>query len=115
MKLLIRRFVTAEQRRRDDFAITEDDIIEVRQDISSLRFELLDIFTNNNYVVPDIEKKSAGAAGKKGKIMERRILKDFQIGFVENLKKEMSENIEGSKDIFSTLARVMGKNKKGKG
>ena len=61
MKLLIRRFVTAEQRRRDDFGITEDDIIEVRQDISSLRFELLDIFTNNNMVVPDIEKKSAGA------------------------------------------------------
>lgn len=60
MKLLIRRYVTAEQRRRDDFGITEDDIIEVRQDISSLRFELLDIFTNNNFDVPDIEKKTAG-------------------------------------------------------
>lgn len=60
MKLLIRRYVTAEQRRRDDFGITEDDIIEVRQDISSLRFELLDIFTNNNWDVPDIEKKTAG-------------------------------------------------------
>lgn len=61
MKLLIRRYITAEQRRRDDFGITEDDIIEVRQDISSLRFELLDIFTNNKFIVPDIEKKSAGA------------------------------------------------------
>lgn len=61
MKLLIRRYVTAEQRRRDDFGITEDDIIEVRQDISSLRFELLDIFTNNKFDVPDIEKKSASA------------------------------------------------------
>lgn len=59
MKLLIRRYVTAEQRRRDDFGITEDDIIEVRQDISSLRFELLEIFQNNNYNVPDIEKKTA--------------------------------------------------------
>lgn len=62
MKLLIRRYITAEQRRRDDFGITEDDIIEVRQDISSLRFELLDIFTNNKFVVPDIEKKSASAS-----------------------------------------------------
>ncbi|TMW53463.1 hypothetical protein DOY81_001461 [Sarcophaga bullata] len=117
MKLLIRRFVTAEQRRRDDFGITEDDIIEVRQDISSLRFELLDIFTNNNMVVPDIEKKSAGAAaaGKKGKIMERRILKDFQIGFVENLKQEMTENVEAGKDIFSSLAKVIGKKKSQKG
>lgn len=60
MKLLIRRYVTAEQRRRDDFAITEDDIIEVRQDISSLRFELLDIFQNNRFDVPDIERKTAG-------------------------------------------------------
>lgn len=60
MKLLIRRFVTAEQRRRDDYGITEDDIIEVRQDISSLRFELLDIFQTNRFNVPDIEKKTAG-------------------------------------------------------
>lgn len=60
MKLLVRRYVTAEQRRRDDYGITEDDIIEVRQDISSLRFELLEIFTNNRWEVPDIEKKTHG-------------------------------------------------------
>lgn len=60
MKLLVRRYVTAEQRRRDDYGITEDDIIEVRQDISSLRFELLEIFTNNSWDVPDIEKKTHG-------------------------------------------------------
>lgn len=60
MKLLVRRYITAEQRRRDDYGITEDDIIEVRQDISSLRFELLEIFTNNSWDVPDIEKKSQG-------------------------------------------------------
>lgn len=60
MKLLVRRYVTAEQRRRDDYGVTEDDIIEVRQDISSLRFELLEIFTNNSWDVPDIEKKTAG-------------------------------------------------------
>ncbi|XP_036324202.1 transient receptor potential protein-like [Rhagoletis pomonella] len=113
MKLLIRRFVTAEQRKRDDYGITEDDIIEVRQDISSLRFELLDIFQTNRFNVPDIEKKTAAAAAgtKKGKVMERRILKDFQIGFVENLQHEMTVGDEGSKDIFSSLARVIGKKK----
>ncbi|XP_075147986.1 transient receptor potential [Haematobia irritans] len=112
MKLLIRRYVTAEQRRRDDFGITEDDIIEVRQDISSLRFELLDIFQNNNFDVPDIEKKTAAAGTKKGKIMERRILKDFQIGFVENIKEEMEE---GGTDIFASLAKAMNKRKSQKG
>ncbi|KAM7359756.1 transient receptor potential protein-like isoform 2-T2 [Cochliomyia hominivorax] len=115
MKLLIRRYITAEQRRRDDFGITEDDIIEVRQDISSLRFELLDIFTNNKFDVPDIEKKSAGAAGKKGKILERRILKDFQIGFVETLQNELENNVEEGKDIFSSLATAIRKKRSQKG
>ncbi|XP_017145038.1 transient receptor potential protein [Drosophila miranda] len=115
MKLLVRRFVTAEQRKRDDYGITEDDIIEVRQDISSLRFELLEIFTNNSWDVPDIEKKTAGVARTtKGKVMERRILKDFQIGFVENLKQEMNES-ESGRDIFASLAKVIGRKKTQKG
>ncbi|KAM7361813.1 transient receptor potential protein-like isoform 1-T4 [Cochliomyia hominivorax] len=109
MKLLIRRYVTAEQRRRDDFGITEDDIIEVRQDISSLRFELLDIFTNNKFEVPDIEKKSASAAGKKGKILERRILKDFQIGFVETLHTELVNNFTEGENLFDSLANAIRK------
>ncbi|XP_068154233.1 transient receptor potential protein [Drosophila tropicalis] len=114
MKLLVRRYVTAEQRRRDDYGITEDDIIEVRQDISSLRFELLEIFTNNSWDVPDIEKKThAAARTTKGKVMERRILKDFQIGFVENLKQEMNEG--DGRDIFSSLAKVIGRKKTQKG
>nr|CAB02410.1 Trp protein [Calliphora vicina] len=116
MKLLIRRYITAEQRHRDDFGITEDDIIEVRQDISSLRFELLDIFTNNKFVVPDIEKKSASAAaGKKGKTIERRILKDFQIGFVETLQTELVNSVEEGKDIFSSLANAIRKKRSQKG
>ncbi|KAH8312850.1 hypothetical protein KR044_013213, partial [Drosophila immigrans] len=115
MKLLVRRYITAEQRRRDDYGITEDDIIEVRQDISSLRFELLEIFTNNSWDVPDIEKKThAAARTTKGKVMERRILKDFQIGFVENLKQEMNES-ESGRDIFSSLAKVIGRKKTQKG
>lgn len=50
----------------------------------------------------------------KGKVMERRILKDFQIGFVENLKQEMSES-ESGRDIFSSLAKVIGRKKTQKG
>lgn len=116
MKLLVRRYITAEQRRRDDYGITEDDIIEVRQDISSLRFELLDIFTNNRWDVPDIEKKTAAAAGtKKGKVMERRILKDFQIGFVETLQQEVRADEGTGRDIFSSLAKAIGKKRSQKG
>jgi transient receptor potential cation channel subfamily C member 4 len=56
MRLLIRRFVTSEQRRRDDFGITEDDILEVRQDISSMRFELIDILGKSGMKVEENQK-----------------------------------------------------------
>jgi transient receptor potential cation channel subfamily C member 4 len=49
-------------------------------------------------------------AGKKSKQMERRLMKDFQIGCVENLLEEVVKSSKGSsKDVFSKLARAMGK------
>jgi transient receptor potential cation channel subfamily C member 4 len=48
-------------------------------------------------------------AGKKGKVMERRIMKDFQIGFVEDsLGKQLATaTAEGSKDVFGSLAKAL--------
>lgn len=57
MRLLVRRYITAEQRKRDDFGITEDDVMEIRQDISTLRFELIDIFNSNGMKTPSIKAK----------------------------------------------------------
>lgn len=56
MKLLVRRFVTAEQRKRDDFGVTEDDVMEIRQDISTLRYELIDIFNKNGMKTPRVDQ-----------------------------------------------------------
>lgn len=55
MRLLVRRYVTAEQRKRDDYGITEDDVMEIRQDISSLRYELIDILRKNGMQTPEIK------------------------------------------------------------
>lgn len=55
MKLLVRRYVTAEQRKRDDYGVTEDDVMEIRQDISSLRYELIHILHNNGMKTPQID------------------------------------------------------------
>jgi len=55
MKLLVRRYVTAEQRKRDEFGITEDDVMEIRQDISTLRFELVDILRKNGMKTPVLD------------------------------------------------------------
>lgn len=56
MKLLVRRYVCDEQRKRDDFGVTEDDVMEIRQDISTLRYELIDIFNKNGMKTPVVNK-----------------------------------------------------------
>lgn len=48
-------------------------------------------------------------SGKKGKIMERRILKDFQIGIVEGILNASLQNAKEPKDVFSTIAKVIGR------
>ncbi|KAF4526038.1 hypothetical protein B566_EDAN000832 [Ephemera danica] len=68
-RLIVRRFVTAEQRKRDEFV-----------------------------------------HGKKGKILERRLMKDFQIGFIEGIVNEAITSRE-PKDVFAKIARAIGKRK----
>lgn len=48
-------------------------------------------------------------AGKKGKMMERRILKDFQIGIVEGIVSEVVQGSKEVKDVFSSIAKAIGK------
>ncbi|XP_025422859.1 transient receptor potential protein isoform X1 [Sipha flava] len=110
MRLLVRRYVTAEQRKTEEFGITEDDVMEIRQDISSMRFEMVDIFRQNGYKTPKKEHDSNVAQGKKGRVMERRLLKDFQIGLVEGLIQDaISSNDKGPKDVFSKIAKAIGR------
>ncbi len=37
MKCIIRRYVTAEQKKTEEFSVTEDDVSEIRQDINKFR------------------------------------------------------------------------------
>lgn len=57
MRVLIRRYVTAEQKKRDEFGITEDDVREIRQDISTFRYDLIDILRQNGMRAPQIDKE----------------------------------------------------------
>ena len=59
MRLLIRRYVTSEQSKTDDFGISEDDVMEIRQDISTLRYELIDILRQNGMQTPNVDKQEA--------------------------------------------------------
>ncbi|XP_063989103.1 transient receptor potential protein [Diachasmimorpha longicaudata] len=107
MRLLVRRYVTAEQRKRDDFGITEDDVMEIRQDISTLRYELIDILRQNGMRTPAMEKSEV--SGKKGRVMERRLQKDFQIGIVEGIVNAVIQSEKEPKDVFSQLAKAIGR------
>ena len=110
MKYIIRRYITHEQRKSEDFTITEDDINEVRQDINSFKFELLDILKKNNWNVPNT-KKSSGVIGKKSKNMERQIQKGFQITKIEGIMEafsteDMKQKDVKPKDLFKRIARA---------
>ncbi|XP_026490381.2 transient receptor potential protein [Vanessa tameamea] len=107
MRILVRRYVTAEQRARDEVGVTEDDVMEIRQDISTLRFELIDILANNGMKTPRINLQDTTISGKKGKVMERRILKDFHIGIVEGIIKDVISKESKPKDVFSQIAKAI--------
>lgn len=48
-------------------------------------------------------------SGKKEKVMERRLLKDFHIGIVEGLVQEMSLHSDEPKSVFGHIAKVIGR------
>jgi transient receptor potential cation channel subfamily C len=49
MRSLVRRYITSEQRIQErQRGVTEDDVNEVKQDISALRFELLEMLGGRN-------------------------------------------------------------------
>lgn len=84
MRLLIRRYVTAEQRKRDQFGITEDDVMEIRQDISTLRYELIDILRQNGMRTPMLEKQDA--ASKFTNCYLRLYWLNYCMKFIKNKK-----------------------------
>lgn len=63
MRALIWRYVCSLQRRNEERPVNEDDISEVKGDISSLRFELIDLFGQNGMDVSMCAKKSRGEWG----------------------------------------------------
>lgn len=108
MKFIIRRYVTNEQRKSEDYSITEDDIQEVRQDISSFKYELLDILSKNNMDVPQ-NKRGSNVIGRKSKTMERKIQKGFNLNHVENVMESIFEDAKGKKpkDLFKRIAKIV--------
>ncbi|GIX89088.1 hypothetical protein CDAR_122972 [Caerostris darwini] len=83
MRNLVRRYVTEEQRKADNQGVTEDDVNEIKQDISSFRYELTEILQNSGFNT-SASKGQTQTGGKKGRQKERRLMKGFDIGLVES-------------------------------
>lgn len=79
IRSLVWRYVSAMQRRYDDSAVTEDDINEVKADISAMRYEMLEVFDRNGMDVSFTERKEKSHLAKRMKVWERRLMKDFHV------------------------------------
>merc|ERR1712223_1420662 len=78
MRNLVRRYVTQEQRKAENERVTEDDVNEIKNDISAFRFELIEILRQSGMNTSSATGPG-GAAGKKNRQKERRLMKGFNL------------------------------------
>jgi transient-receptor-potential-like protein len=57
MRSLVWRYVSAMHRREEESAVTEDDINEVKGEISAMRYELIEIFEKNGMDISSVDRK----------------------------------------------------------
>lgn len=79
MRNLVRRYVTVQQRRAESQGVTEDDVNEIKQDISAFRCELVEILKNSGMNTSTASGGPGGAGGKKNRQKERRLMKGFNV------------------------------------
>ncbi|KAJ0172575.1 hypothetical protein K1T71_011714 [Dendrolimus kikuchii] len=79
MRALVWRYVSAMHRKMDDEPVTEDHVNELKGDVSALRYELLEVFEKNGMDVSFTDRKEKMVLGKRMKIWERRLMKDFHV------------------------------------
>lgn len=80
MRNLVRRYVTVEQRKSDNQGVTEDDVNEIKQDISAFRCELIEVLKNSG--MNTSTATGVGQGGKKNRQKERRLMKGFNLASV---------------------------------
>ncbi|XP_076367318.1 transient receptor potential-gamma protein-like [Tachypleus tridentatus] len=117
MRNLVRRYITREQRHADNQGVTEDDVNEIKQDISSFRYELMEVLKNSGLNTSVAKGQMHGVGGKKGRLKERRLMKGLNIGLVDrSTKSEFNLNIskKPATNRFMKVARLACEKKKTK-
>lgn len=60
MRNLVRRYVTVEQRKAESQGVTEDDVNEIKQDISAFRCEIVEILRGSGMTINSVSGQGAG-------------------------------------------------------
>ncbi|KAK7868642.1 hypothetical protein R5R35_008449 [Gryllus longicercus] len=123
MRNLVRRYVTVEQRKAENEGVTEDDVNEIKQDISAFRCELIEILKNSGMNTSTATGTGTGSGGKKNRQKERRLMKGFNIApaanssnqlptvseFMASLDQDPNAPHHGLQDIYgSTTSGIFG-------
>ncbi|CAB3365425.1 Hypothetical predicted protein [Cloeon dipterum] len=116
MRNLVRRYVTVEQRKAESQGVTEDDVNEIKQDISAFRCELIEILKNSGMNTATASGVGGGAGGKKNRQKERRLMKGFNIAppptSASSPKGGQAAVTAAGADLIATLQEVAGLDKK---
>lgn len=100
MKNLIKRYIMNKSRDKIDEGVTEDDINEIKQDISSFRYELLEILRNNSMEIPDYSRKNnkLGSKRLKKRDVGRRMSYGYCVGSRLNSPSNARVNLGATHD-----------------
>ncbi|CAB3252596.1 unnamed protein product [Arctia plantaginis] len=102
MRALVWRYLSAKHRKMVDEPVTEDDINELKVDVSALRYELLEVFEKNGMDVSFTDRKEKMVLGKRMKIWERRLMKDFHVAPVSLEDEKLADE-----DGLSRFRRIV--------
>lgn len=95
MRALVWRYVVNAHSQHEMEPVNEDDIHELKSDISSWRCELLDILQKNGMDINGVNTKEKTILGKKMKVWERQLMKDFQVaGPIAGLEADDQEEAD---------------------
>uniref|UniRef100_A0A6P7FQ08 Transient-receptor-potential-like protein isoform X1 n=2 Tax=Diabrotica virgifera virgifera TaxID=50390 RepID=A0A6P7FQ08_DIAVI len=105
MRALVWRYVSAMHRKCDEAMVTEDDVNELKSDISSFRYEILEVLGKNGMDISSAERKEKAILGKKMKVWERRLMKDFKVAPISQEEDEDLELFAPPPENENSLAR----------
>ncbi|XP_076249512.1 transient receptor potential-like isoform X2 [Calliopsis andreniformis] len=107
MRALIWRYVVNAHSEHEMDPVTEDDVHELKSDLSSWRCELLEILRRNGMDIAGADTKERAVLGKKKKVWERRLMKDFHVAapVIDPETEEQVTSLQSSSEGEDSVAR----------